>query len=260
MLLKYPRTPHIEGSRRQPGDEDMDFLPLAALRQRHVVIAEKVDGANVGISFDAAGRLLLQSRGHYLTGGWRERHYELFKQWAHTNAAALHERLADRYIVYGEWLYAKHTLLYDVLPHYFLEFDAFDTSGQQFLDTARRRSLLDGLPIVCVPALFSGVVQDTRKVLSLLGPSPYKTDGWRDELRLQARRLQLDDVQIMLATDNSRLMEGLYMKVEEQGRVALRAKYVRPDFRSRVVEPETHWLARPIVPNLLRPGVDVFVL
>src|SRR5205807_2014548 len=31
--------------------------------------------------------------------------------------------LTDRYILYGEWLYAKHTVFYTDLPHYFLEFD-----------------------------------------------------------------------------------------------------------------------------------------
>jgi hypothetical protein len=40
-LLKYPRTQHIEGSRLQPGDEDLDSVPLAQIAGRHVVIAEK---------------------------------------------------------------------------------------------------------------------------------------------------------------------------------------------------------------------------
>jgi hypothetical protein len=32
MLAKYPRTPHLEGSRSQPGDEDLEALPFAAWR------------------------------------------------------------------------------------------------------------------------------------------------------------------------------------------------------------------------------------
>ena len=28
-IHKYPRTPHLEGSRLQPGDEDLDAVPLA---------------------------------------------------------------------------------------------------------------------------------------------------------------------------------------------------------------------------------------
>ena len=71
-ILKYPRTPHLEGSRLQPGDEGHEHVRLATQRDRHAVVEEKLDGANVGISFTEGGELLLQSRGHYLGGG-RER-------------------------------------------------------------------------------------------------------------------------------------------------------------------------------------------
>ncbi|WP_368738900.1 RNA ligase family protein, partial [Klebsiella pneumoniae] len=79
-IRKYPRTPHIEGSRLQAGDEDLSQIPVTALRGRHTVVEEKVDGANVAVSFQD-GVLMLQSRGHFLRGGARERHYELFKVW-----------------------------------------------------------------------------------------------------------------------------------------------------------------------------------
>ena len=44
-MRKYPRTHHLEGSRRQPGDEDLDSVPFRALIGRHLVVEEKVDGA-----------------------------------------------------------------------------------------------------------------------------------------------------------------------------------------------------------------------
>ena len=71
-IRKYPRTRHLAGSKLQPGDEDLDAVPMSALAGRHVVIEEKMDGANSGMSFSADGEFLLQSRGHYLTGGPRE--------------------------------------------------------------------------------------------------------------------------------------------------------------------------------------------
>jgi hypothetical protein len=74
-IYKYPRTPHIEGSRLQPGDEDLQQVTWQAIQHKfpnaHVVIEEKMDGANAGISCDDNNKLLLQSRGHYLTGGKR---------------------------------------------------------------------------------------------------------------------------------------------------------------------------------------------
>jgi hypothetical protein len=47
-------------------------------------------------------------------------------------------------------------------------------------------------------------------------------------------------------------MEGLYIKVEENGQVIDRLKFVRPSFLQTILESQTHWLERPIVPNQLR--------
>ena len=132
-ILKYPRTPHLEGSRLQAGDEDLSQVPFSHLKGKYLVIEEKVDGANTAISFDTDGTLLLQSRGHYLTGGYRERHYNLFKQWANVHKEEFYKVLGSRYIMYGEWLYAKHTVYYDELPHYFMEFDVYDRVEKIFL-------------------------------------------------------------------------------------------------------------------------------
>jgi hypothetical protein len=74
-LLKYPRTPHIQGSRCQARDENLANEPFTVIADRYLVIEEKVDGANAAMSFDQQGQLLLQSRGHFLTGGSRERHF-----------------------------------------------------------------------------------------------------------------------------------------------------------------------------------------
>src|SRR5690242_12497250 len=77
-ILKYPRTHHIEGSGIQKGDESLDVVSFDSLVGRHLVIEEKMDGANCAVSFSEDGRLLLQSRGHYLTGGEREKQFHLF--------------------------------------------------------------------------------------------------------------------------------------------------------------------------------------
>lgn len=108
-LIKYPRTPHIEGSRLQPGDEDLSQIPFKTIQGKYIVVEEKVDGANTAVSAAPDGELLLQSRGHYLCGGYREKHYNLLKQWANIHKDSLYRVLGSRYIMYGEWLYAKHS-------------------------------------------------------------------------------------------------------------------------------------------------------
>ena len=76
-MLKYPRTPHLQGSGIQPGDEPA-VVDLEHLKNSFVVVEEKLDGANAGLSFDENETLRLQSRGHYLDGGPREKHFALF--------------------------------------------------------------------------------------------------------------------------------------------------------------------------------------
>jgi hypothetical protein len=257
-LHKYPRTHHLEGSRLQPGDEDLSAVPFARLAGRFLVVEEKLDGANTGLSFDADGKLWLQSRGHFLTGGVREKHFHLFKQWANAHTAALRPALADRYVLYGEWLYAKHTIFYDRLPHYFLEFDVLDTQIGAFLSTERRRELLAGLPIASVPVLRTGPAWTLQELVALIGPSLYKGPDWRERLTAVCAARGVDGDHAWAETDHFDQMEGLYLKVEEGGRVVERYKYIRPSFLTSVVDSGTHWLKRPIVPNQLAGGVDLF--
>lgn len=258
QLVKYPRTRHIEGSRLQPGDEDLEAVSFRELTGRHLVVEEKVDGANAGISFDAGGELLLQSRGHFLTGGPRERHFALFKTWAQRHRAALGAVLGCRYVLYGEWLYAKHTVFYDALPHYFLEFDVLDRETGGFLSTERRRGLLAGAPVVSVPVLSEGPLKRPEQLTALVGASRFKTPGWRDALGEACARHGVDVGRVVAETDPSDEMEGLYVKVEEGGEVVGRYKFIRPGFLAAVLQSGSHWLNRPILPNGLRPDVDLF--
>ena len=54
------------------------------------------------------------------------------------------------------------------------------------------------------------------------------------------------------------MMEGLYLKKEERGSVIERFKYVRADFLQSVANSDSHWMDRPIEPNRLAEGVDLF--
>lgn len=255
-LKKYPRTPHLEGSRLQPGDEDLSQVPFSNIQGRHLVVEEKIDGANSAISFSEDGELLLQSRGHYLTGGYRERHYNLMKQWANIHQDAFFDVLGTRFIMYGEWLYAKHTVYYDKLPHYFLEFDIFDRQEQIFLSTQRRHEMLKDLPVVSVPVLKTGPFQNKEDLISLLGKSNYISENKMETLRQTSERLGLDVERQVRETDPSDTMEGLYIKIEENGQVIDRLKYVRASFTQTVDVSRTHWLDRPIVPNGLAIPVE----
>ncbi|MCL2091522.1 MAG: RNA ligase family protein [Micrococcales bacterium] len=258
-LLKYPRTPHLEGSRLQPGDEDLSQVPYDALVGRRIVVEEKLDGANSGLSFGDDAELLVQSRGHYLTGGAREKHFNLLKSWGATHETALFDVLDQRYVMYGEWMYAKHTVFYDWLPHYFLEFDLFDTEQGVFLSTAARREVLRGSPVVSVPVLYDGLApRRLDDLLALVRPSLAKSGQWRQNLRRTAAQHGIDPGRAEAETQDSDLSEGLYIKIEEGHQTVGRLKWVRADFLQTIASSDTHWLDRPILPNQLAPGADVY--
>jgi hypothetical protein len=238
-LIKYPRMAHLEGSTPHAGD--LGAVPFAALAGRRLVVTEKLDGANAGISFGPGGELLLQSRGHFLGGGPRERQFAPLKAWASANRAALWERLGDRHVLYGEWLYAKHTIYYDALPQLFLAFDVLDRESGGFLSADARRALLAGGPVASVPVLHEGPVGSLEELVALAGPSRCKTPLWRERLDAAAGS---DVARVRAETDPSDLAEGLVVEAEGE-----RFKWVRGSFVAAVEASGSHWHDRPIVPN-----------
>lgn len=258
QIHKYPRTHHLAGSRLGPGDEDLEQIPIEQLAGEWVVIEEKLDGANCAFSFDRHGELQLQSRGHFLTGGPREKQFELFKSWTHRFAAEFWEIFGSRYIVYGEWTYGKHTIFYDHLPHYFHEFDILDTETMSFLSTPRRKELIGPLSIISVPVLHQGPGDCLKDPTRWVKPCAYKSEHWRRRLRRHAEKHHQDPERITKETDSSNLSEGLYIKVEDEKHVLGRFKWVRYDFLQTVVASGSHWHSRPLLPNLLAPEVDLF--
>lgn len=257
-FFKYPRTPHLVGSRLQPGDDSTGQIQLSQLDGGRLVFEEKLDGANAAISFDHSGNLTLQSRGHILAGGGREAQFNLFKAWAQTHEPIFRILLGRRFMMFGEWCFAKHTVFYDRLPHYFLEFDIYDRERAAFLATPRRHALLAGLPVVSVPVVHQGNLPRKVELPALVEPSLYKSRDWRQSLRLAAAEAGLDVPTVLGQTEDSDLAEGLYLKQEDEEQVIGRYKFVRADFHQTIHDSGSHWQERPILPNRLADGVDLF--
>jgi hypothetical protein len=257
-MFKYPRTRHICGSRLQKGD-DLEDVPLEALLDRHLVIEEKMDGANAGISFED-GEMRLQSRGHFLRGGPRERHFDLFKQWAACHQEALYCALEERYVMYGEWMFAKHTCFYDKLPHYFMEFDLYDKERDTWASTKARAAHYAeaGVSHIVQPVLVisEGKGWKLEALKALVTQSNFKTNDWPQFLRRAALAAGENFEHVRQHTDPHSEMEGLYIKWEEGDLCLGRYKFVRESFTNSIMEQDTHWLKRTIVPNVLAAGAQ----
>jgi hypothetical protein len=258
-ILKYPRTQHLEGSKLQKGDEDLSQVSFASLKGKTIVVEEKFDGANTGLSFTEDYDLLLQSRGHYLVGGAGEAEFNQLKVWSRAHEDMLLNMLEDRYIMYGEFMVSKHTVFYDRLPHIFLEFDIYDKASERFLSTPERRKLIGNKPIISVPVVYQGIAPTSSEVLQkLVKPSLSKSPWWKENFVKRVKEANYDLDRAWKETDQTNLSEGLYIKVEDETGVVQRLKWVRPGFLQALEESGSHWRDRMGIFNSLAPWVDIF--
>ncbi|MDE0155230.1 MAG: RNA ligase family protein [Gammaproteobacteria bacterium] len=186
--------------------------------QHDLVIEEKVDGANLGISFDSEGNIRTQNRGSYLhlpaSGQWKS-----LAGWLAPRMDTFFDVISDRYILFGEWCYARHSISYDRLPDWFLGFDVYDKQTGNFLAHHWRDRLLHEMQVERVPFLARG-------------------------------RFTLFEIKSLLA--ESRLgdqpAEGIYIRCDSGDWLVKRAKLVRPSFVQAI---EQHWSRLGIKKNKL---------
>lgn len=238
-FVKYPRTPHLFGSKGTDDDKHLGAEESKAfIADPSLIVEEKLDGTNVGIHFSQSGRMVLQCRGHEITEGMHPQ-YDLFKQWTSVKQPVLEAMLGSQFILYGEWLYAKHSVHYRKLPHYFFEFDIYDKYNEAFLDLDTRLKMLRGTGLETVPVLHRGCAR-VDELRALIGLSAF--DSVFDN---------------PISGTSDKLMEGLYCRREANGQVTGRSKMVRPEFVEKVKQSE-HWQHQRMIPNLLADGADIW--
>lgn len=224
-FFKFPSTPHLV---TLPGVDIRDDKVLTEIERdeflRHeVTVEEKVDGANLGLSFDADGNIRAQNRGTYLqlldSGQWKK-----LVEWLAIHIDTLFEHLSDRYILFGVWCYAQHSIYYDRLPDWFLAFDIYDRDAGRFLSSVRRDRLLCEMHISKVPAIVRGqfAYHEIQKFLS---------------------KSKLTD----------QPAEGIYLRIDHGNWLEQRAKIVRPAFIQTLKQ---HWSRSAIKPNRLTHDVQ----
>lgn len=206
ILPAYPRTLHLGDS---GGGQSKHHCPFAEVAGRHLVVEEKVDGSHCGLGFDTDAELRVFSRNTVLDAPPVQPDFQPLDALARAELDALWDVLGPRYI--------------------------FDRQADRFLSTARRRALVERLPVAfrsAVAVLFEGAVLDMTDLHALVGPSRYKTTAWRERCR------DLD------AVEDSDLMEGLYIKLESDDFVERRLKWIRPGFLAHVAGSGRHWRDR----------------
>jgi ATP-dependent RNA circularization protein (DNA/RNA ligase family) len=223
-FFKFPHTPHLAWLSSAPARQDKVLSPpeVRDFLSGEVLVEEKVDGANLGISVGPDGNLRAQNRGSFL-GTRASPQFQPLWPWLEARRERLVEALGDNLILFGEWCFAVHSIRYDALPDWFLAFDVYDREVGRFWSAERRDALVERLGLARVPELARGRFT-LAEVQKLLGPS-----------RLARAP-----------------MEGLYLRRDQSGFLEARAKLVRAEFVQAI---EEHWSSRPLERNALAPGL-----
>jgi hypothetical protein len=256
ISLKSPRTAHLVGSGIPGSGAASERLRWQDIVGRHVVLEEKIDGSEVSFHFDGDANLIARERASEIDlsrRGGAEKHLDGFKNWLALRADPFLERIEDRYMVYAEWCALAHCIFYDRLSDFLVECDMQDKSTGEFLSTERRLELLAGLGVTHAPILFAGMADAATAPASLVGQSAFCSD--EPMKALLATPSHRGEVRICERFDMSGIAEGIYGKIEENGVVLGRFKWIREDFVRRIVDGGRHWKAASPVPNLLSAAI-----
>jgi len=220
-FYKFPRTPHLF---ILPGidirdDKILSLIQAESFYSNPITIEEKVDGANVGISFGSMEGIKVQNRGNYMHPGddWQ---FEKLWDWIYQRHDLLTNLLQDKYILFGEWCYFKHSISYTQLPDWFIGIDIYHIQEKRFFSVNRRNQILEQLGIFWVPEIKRGVFNKTQ-IIDLL-----------------------TNVSSKLGAKN---LEGLYLRLDNDQWLKSRAKVVRSDFIQNI---STHWRQETPVKNV----------
>jgi len=216
MSDKYFRTPHLPYS---PGgtNEDKRLKNDSHFQGESVVITEKMDGSNVCLTRDA-----VFARSH--SAPPKHPSFDMLKAF---HAATWFDRNVS---YFGEWCYAKHSILYRDLPAHFLLFAVRLDDEKRWLSWAEVLQLAEYHDFSTVPILWEGKLRRNLEAMieDLLLSHPQGKCGADPEMEGVVVR-----------------KSGGFMTNEVGHNIA---KYVRKDH----VQTDDHWKVLSIVKNKVR--------
>jgi len=129
------------------------------------------------------GRLRVQNRSHYVDSTSHAQFKDLNK-WLRRHSDALFALLQGEdeaavasgrgaCILYGEWLYAKHSVPYTRLPDIFIAFDLYDTRAERFVARPVLESRLAGTGIAIVPLVARARLARAADTVQYIGASAF---------------------------------------------------------------------------------------
>jgi len=209
-LIRFPKTPYVNGSFvRSRSDKIVSIQETNDLLEKNVLIQEKIDGSLVGFSFSKAGEPIIQNKNSQIDVNFNN-FYKKLNDWHSLNESDLFKICEDRYVLFGEWMFWEHSVKYNNLPSYFISFDIYDKNNNKFLSTKKQKEILKDTKIKSNPIIFEGRLESA------------------DNLNNYKIKSQFGD----------NIMEGIYLRVDDEDYNLKRYKYVNKSFSERINE---HW-------------------
>lgn len=210
-----------DGGRERSTTPSDDLLPVGG----NFTLEEKLDGTALTISLDWKGVPRAEHAGRPVC----ERDHVQFRMlstWLSAKQTALRKLLGtdtqflERFVLYGEWLAARHTVQYTALPSPFIAFDLYDRIEARFASRRALASALKGTGIVQAP-----LIAETHRV----------------------SRQRICDTLARAGALSDDSPEGVYIRIEDARRLHTisRRQVVRPDY----VPITEAWKKAPVVPN-----------
>ncbi|MHB8897046.1 MAG: RNA ligase family protein [Candidatus Geothermincolia bacterium] len=215
----YPRIPHLAPSDAATRDDRLLSAPTRdVVLFSEIAVEEKLDGSNVTLwlnenrGLECAGR---SGPGAMDRGGQLGR----LRAWASEHHSRVGAALAEADILYGEWLWLRHSVFYDRLPSFLVVLDLASVS-HGLLPLTERNRLCRQAGLATPPCLFTGVPGTLEALFGLCGQSRFGHEA----------------------------MEGLVVRDASSGPVA---KLLAPGFRRKSDE---EWRKARVHNELAPPG------
>jgi hypothetical protein len=216
MSSKYPRTFHLPFS---PGatKDDRKLSNVNHLLGRQLIITEKMDGSNV----------CLESKNVFARSHSKQPDHPSFN-YLKTIHQTIRNNIPDNIQVFGEWLYAQHSIHYTSLHSYLNVFGVREIESNTWASWPVIQSITTDLALQTVPVLLD-VKFDTAKQLQetieTLSRQPSVCGGEREGVVVRVvDEFKDDDFNISVA------------------------KFVRANH----VQTDDHWSSKTIIKNILK--------
>lgn len=154
---KYNRTFHLPWSEGATNDDKIS-KDISKLLKRDIVITEKMDGSNTSLEANGCfARTHSGSPTHPSFDGLKALH------------ASIKHEIPEGLQLFGEWLFAKHSIAYEKLPNYFMLFNirSVKNPDQIWFPWDEIELYAEGLSIPTVPILFKGEVRSEEQLKEL---------------------------------------------------------------------------------------------